>query len=104
MDGFSIIFWIALAVGGYAFYPPFRRWVNGLFVQLSDKVKHDADVPPPAAPDTHILEDVAMLMFEEDHPGDPRIAGGWTSLPVEIRKIYIQKAVESAARMTGANT
>lgn len=94
MTGNDILLWAGIAGAAYAFSGTFRREVNGWIVKLADKVRNDT--PEAAkAKETHILEDVAFQMFEEDHPGDPRLAGGWHNLPQEIRKTYITRAVES---------
>lgn len=92
MDSFSLMFWAVLAVGGYIFYSPFRRWVNGLLVQAAEKIKNDADVPQK---ETVLWEDLAFTMYKEDHPEDPRIAGGWWALPEDIRQDYIVRAVKT---------
>ena len=93
MDGLGLVFWIALACCGYAFYPPFRRVVNGWIVRIANRVKDDAEVPV-AEPKTHLLEDIAFMMFKEDHPEDPRVLGAWDALPIDIRQTYIMRAVE----------
>lgn len=83
--------------GGRIFFVPvFRREVNSWIVKLTDKVKDDTLENPKVKeqPGLHFLEDVAFRMFERDNPDDPRIAGGWNSLPPEIRKEYITKAVD----------
>lgn len=95
LDGFSFMFWLALAAGGYVFYAPFRRWVNGWLVHAADKIKSDADLPKAAGPQTEIWEELALTMYKEDHPDDPRIAGGWWALPEDIRKDYIVRAVKT---------
>ncbi|RVO68364.1 hypothetical protein [Sinorhizobium meliloti] len=88
--------WVAIAVAAYAFVPVFRREVNSWIVKLADKVKDDTLENPKVKgqPELHFLEDVAFRMFERDNPGDPRIAGGWNSLPPEVRKEYITKAID----------
>jgi hypothetical protein len=87
--------WVAIAAAAYAFVPIFRREVNSWIVKLADKVKDDTLVNPKVKeqPELHFLEDVAFRMFERNNPGDPRIAGGWNSLPPEVRKEYITKAI-----------
>lgn len=88
--------WVAIAAAAYAFVPAFRREVNSWIVSLAGKVKDDTLDNPKVKeqPELHFLEDVAFRMFERDNPGDPRIAGGWNSLPPEVRKEYITKAID----------
>lgn len=92
----NILVWCGIAVAAYAFSPTFRREVNGWIVKLAGRVQHDTNETANAK-ETHILEDVAFLMFQEDHPGDPRTAQGWANLPPDIRKKYITRAVHSIA-------
>lgn len=96
----DILLWVGIAGAAYVFSGTFRREVNGWIVKLADKVKNDT--PQAAKPqETHILEDVAFSMFERDHPGDPRLVGGWHQLPQDIRKVYITRAVEGLVPADG---
>lgn len=91
MDGINLLGWAAIAVAAYFFSKTFRREVNGWIVKLANKVKHDT--PYEKQKETHLIEDVAFMKFEEDYPNDPRLSGGWHRLPPEIRAAYIQKAI-----------
>ena len=100
MTANDILFWVGLAGAAYAFSGTFRREANGWIVKLADKVR--TDTPQAAkAQETHILEDVAFSMFERDHPGDPRLFGGWHQLPQDIRTAYITRAVEGLVPADG---
>lgn len=91
MDSSNLWGWVAIAAAAYFFSKTFRREVNGWIVRLADKVRHDTPDTQPR--ETHILEDVAFMKFEQDYPNDPRIKGGWHNLPPDIRSVYIQKAI-----------
>ncbi len=92
MDGFSLMFWLALAGGGYAFYPPFRKWVNTQLVQIAEKVKADSNPVEPEFPRT-LVETMAWNEFKDENEGDPRIEKGWYALPQETRDEYVSKSV-----------
>lgn len=94
MDGASFWFWVVLAGAAYVFMPSFRREVNSWIVKLAGKVKDDT-TESAKAQETHLFEDVGFEMFKGDHPNDARIAGGWHKLPMDLRKQYITRAVES---------
>lgn len=96
--------WVAIAVAAYAFVPVFRREVNSWIVKLADKVKDDTIENPKVKeqPDTHFLEDVAFKYFKDDFPDDPRIANGWPNLPAEVRREYLNKAIDPLIRTDGS--
>jgi hypothetical protein len=96
-DSFSPMFWLAVAIAAYAFYGSFRRWINGHIVRLADLVRSDTPetFSERETRTTHILEEMAFVIFEEASPGDPRLAGGWHNLPAEVRAAYLRKAIET---------